>query len=124
MAFKFNFTSMLGGIAGGFASSYVEDFLSKDDSTSEKNYTPVIVEAVAGAAISAFVKSDLIKGVGSGMTGVAGYNLAKMVSESSPKTSGVGALLASQNAIGSAWRGRRRRIGETETAEVKVANVQ
>lgn len=124
MAFKFNITSVLGGIAGGFASSYVEDFLSKDGETSDKNYTPVIVEAVAGAAISAFVKADLIKGVGNGMIGVAGYNLAKMVGESSsstPKTSGVGALLASQNAIGSSWR-RRKRIGETP--EVKAVNVQ
>lgn len=113
---------MLGGIAGGFASSYVEDFLSKEDSTSEKNYTPVIVEAVAGSAISAFVKNDLIKGVGNGMVGVAGYNLAKMVGESSAKTSGVGSLLAAQNAIGSTRRRFRSRLGETE--EVKVANVQ
>lgn len=109
MAFKFNITSMLGGIAGGFASSYVEDFLRKENST-EKSYTPIIVEAVAGSAISAFVKQDLIKGVGNGMVGVAGYNLAKMVSESSSeaKTSGlgrlrrhrIGELLPSQSAVG------------------------
>lgn len=109
MAFKFNITSMLGGIAGGFASSYVEDFLEKENST-EKSYTPIIVEAVAGSAISAFVKQDLIKGVGNGMVGVAGYNLAKMVSESSSeaKNSGlgrlrrhrIGELLPSQSAVG------------------------
>lgn len=111
MAFKFNITSMLGGIAGGFASSYVEDFLGKENS-SEKSYTPIIVEAVAGSAISAFVKQDLIKGIGAGMTGVAGYNLAKMFSESSssnsPSASGlgrihrtrIGELLASQSAVG------------------------
>lgn len=92
---------MLGGLAGGFASSYVEDFLEKENST-EKSYTPIIVEAVAGSAISAFVKQDLIKGVGNGMVGVAGYNLAKMVSASSEaKTSGLGRL-----------RLRRHRIGE------------
>lgn len=108
MALKFNITSMLGGIAGGFASSYVEDFLGKENS-GEKSYTPIIVEAVAGSAISAFVKQDLIKGVGNGMVGVAGYNLAKMVSDSSDaKTSGlgrlrrhrIGELLPSQSAVG------------------------
>lgn len=102
MAFKFNITSMLGGLAGGFASSYVEDFLGKENS-SEKSYTPIIVEAVAGSAISAFVKQDLIKGVGNGMVGVAGYNLAKMVSDSSSSDS------PSQSGIG---RLRRHRIGE------------
>lgn len=122
MAFKFNFMSTIGGIAGGYASTFVEDWL-KDDTSTEPSYTPVIVEAVAGSAISAFVKNDLVKGIGSGMVGVAGYTLGKMMSSSSSASaSGLGALLPSQNAIGRVFRKRKSSVGEVEDSK-KASNV-
>lgn len=120
MAFKFNFMSTLGGLAGGYASTFVEDWLKSDSATeSETSYTTEIVEAVAGSAISAFVKNDLVKGIGSGMVGVAGYNLGKKLTSTS-STSGLGALLPSQSAVGRIpFRSNRRRstVGSTDESK-------
>lgn len=119
MAFKFNFMSTLGGLAGGYASTFVEDWLKSDSATeSETSYTTEIVEAVAGSAISAFVKNDLVKGIGSGMVGVAGYNLGKKLTSTS-STSGLGALLPSQSAVGRIpFRSRRRStVGSTDESK-------
>lgn len=124
MAFKFNFMSTLGGLAGGYASTFVEDWLKSDSATeSETSYTTEIVEAVAGSAISAFVKNDLVKGIGSGMVGVAGYNLGKKLTSTS-STSGLGALLPSQSAVGQSavgripFRSRRRStVGSTDESK-------
>lgn len=115
MAFKFNFMSTLGGLAGGYATTFVEDWL-KDDTSTETSYTPEIVEAVAGSAISAFVKNDLLKGVGAGMVGVAGYNLGKKLTSSTPSASGLCGLLPSQSAVGRIpFRSKRRAtVGSTE----------
>lgn len=122
MAFKFNFMSTIGGMAGGYASTFVEDWL-KDDTSTEPSYTPVIVEAVAGSAISAFVKSDLIKGVGSGMVGVAGYNLAKMLSSNTTAgASGLGSLLPSQSAVGKLPFRRKSKVDGVDEAK-KVTNI-
>ncbi len=133
MKAKFNFMSIIGGLAGGMAASYVETFFEKEDGTKdEKSYTPSIVQAVAGAAISAFTApGGAIHGIGDGMVGAAGYSIAKVISANSddttPKNSGVGQLLQSQNAVGAIGRRFRRRpiSGTEETGgQNAVQNVQ
>lgn len=118
MKFKFDFTSILGGVAGGFAASYVEDLVRTED-TEKDSYTPAIIQAVAGAAVSAFAPQGLLKGVGSGMIGAAGYQIGKILGESSDsdkKVEGIG-LLPGQNAIGALrnWK-RKSRVGDADTA--------
>lgn len=101
---SFNIMSTVGGLAGGVSAKFVEGFIA-EHTENDSAYLPVIVEAVAGSAISAFSKNDILKGIGAGMIGVAGYNLAKQMSEDdtttteTAKTSGLG-WLASQNAVG------------------------
>lgn len=100
---SFNIMSTVGGLAGGVSAKFVEGFIA-EHTESDNVYLPVIIEAVTGSAISAFSKNDILKGIGAGMIGVAGYNLAKQMSEDdttteTAKTSGLG-WLASQNAVG------------------------
>lgn len=118
MKFKFDFTSILGGVAGGVAASYVEDLVRTED-TEKDSYTPAIIQAVAGAAVSAFAPQGILKGVGSGMIGAAGYQIGKILGESSDsdkKVEGIG-LLPGQNAIGALrnWK-RKSRVGDANTA--------
>lgn len=118
MKFKFDFTSILGGVAGGVAASYVEDLVRTED-TEKDSYTPAIIQAVAGAAVSAFAPQGILKGVGSGMIGAAGYQIGKILGESSDsdkKVEGIG-LLPGQNAIGALrnWK-RKTRVGDANTA--------
>ena len=118
MKFKFDFTSILGGVAGGVAASYVEDLVRTED-TEKDSYTPAIIQAVAGAAVSAFAPQGILKGVGSGMIGAAGYQIGKILGESSDsdkKVEGIG-LLPGQNAIGALrnWK-RKSRVGDAGTA--------
>lgn len=118
MKFKFDFTSILGGVAGGVAASYVEDLVRTED-TEKDSYTPAIIQAVAGAAVSAFAPQGILKGVGSGMIGAAGYQIGKILGESSDsdkKVEGIG-LLPGQNAIGALrnWN-RKSRVGDADTA--------
>lgn len=118
MKFKFDFTSILGGVAGGVAASYVEDLVRTED-TEKDSYTPAIIQAVAGAAVSAFAPQGILKGVGSGMIGAAGYQIGKILGESSDsdkKVEGIG-LLPGQNAIGALrnWK-RKSRVGDADTA--------
>ena len=118
MKFKFDFTSILGGVAGGVAASYVEDLVRTED-TEKDSYTPAIIQAVAGAAVSAFAPQGVLKGVGSGMIGAAGYQIGKILGESSDsdkKVEGIG-LLPGQNAIGALrnWK-RKSRVGDADTA--------
>lgn len=105
---KINFSEILGAVLGGAAANVVEGVLP--NSTDANGYTAIAIEAVGGAAINALTRNTVIKGVGSGMLGVAGYKLAeKMTSETTtPATSGVGriyrrrpkvGLLPSQDAI-------------------------
>lgn len=118
MKFKFDFTSILGGVAGGVAASYVEDLVRGED-TEKDSYTPAIIQAVAGAAVSAIAPQGVLKGLGNGMIGAAGYQIGKILGESSDsdkKVEGVG-LLPGQNAIGALrnWK-RRSRVGSADTA--------
>lgn len=116
MKFKFDFTSIIGGVAGGVAASYVEDLVRGKD-TEKDSYTPAIVQAVAGAAVSAIAPQGILKGLGNGMIGAAGYQIGKIIGDSSTssKTEGVG-WLPGQNAIGALRRWKRAKVGETETA--------
>lgn len=117
MKFKFDLTSIIGGVAGGVAASYVEDLVRGKD-TPEDSYTPAIVQAVAGAAVSAFAPQGILKGLGNGMIGAAGYQIGKLIdttSSTDSKTEGVG-WLPGQNAIGALRNWKRAKVGETETA--------
>lgn len=118
MKFKFDFTSILGGVAGGVAASYVEDFVRTKD-TEKDSYTPAIIQAVAGAAVSAIAPQGVLKGLGNGMIGAAGYQIGKLLGETSntdKKVEGIG-LLPGQNAIGALrnWK-RKSRVGDADTA--------
>lgn len=118
MKFKFDFTSILGGVAGGVAASYVEDLVRTKD-TEEDSYTPAIIQAVAGAAVSAIAPQGVLKGLGNGMIGAAGYQIGKLLGDTSntdKKVEGIG-LLPGQNAIGALrnWK-RKSRVGDADTA--------
>lgn len=118
MKFKFDFTSILGGVAGGVAASYVEDLVRGED-TEKDSYTPAIIQAVAGAAVSAIAPQGVLKCLGNGMIGAAGYQIGKILGESSDtdkKVEGIG-LLPGQNAIGALrnWK-RKSRVGDATTA--------
>lgn len=118
MKFKFDFTSILGGVAGGVAASYVEDWVRGED-TEKDSYTPAIIQAVAGAAVSAIAPQGVLKGLGNGMIGAAGYQIGKILGESSDsdkKVEGIG-LLPGQNAIGALrnWK-RKSSVGSSDTA--------
>lgn len=119
MKFKFDFTSILGGVAGGVAASYVEDLVRGED-TEKDSYTPAIIQAVAGATVSAIAPQGVLKGLGNGMIGAAGYQIGKLLGESSDtdkkKVEGIG-LLPGQNAIGALrnWK-RKSSVGDADTA--------
>lgn len=132
---KFNFTNLIGGVAGGMAASYVEGFFEEGKkeaaAKNETYYVPSIVQAVAGAAISAFAPQGILQGVGNGMVGAAGYTIANLISSDStePKASGIGELLPSQYAVGALRRGYRpfrRGVSGTDTTggQNAVQNVQ
>lgn len=132
---KFNFTNLIGGVAGGMAASYVEGFFEEGKkeaaAKNETYYIPSIVQALAGAAISAFAPQGIMQGVGNGMVGAAGYTIANLISSDStePKTSGIGELLPSQHAVGELRRGYRpfrSRVSGTDTTggQNAVQNVQ
>lgn len=102
---KINFSEILGSVLGGAAANVVEGALP--ESTDKNGYTPIVVEAVGGAAISALTRNPILKSVGVGMLGVAGYKLADKIKETTSATSGVGriyrrprvGILPSQDAI-------------------------
>lgn len=104
---KFNLSSVAGGVVGGMAASFVENL---DLGTAgETDYITPAVQIGVGAALSAFVGGDFIKGVGNGMIGVGGYVLGKALGITDEKagntsantaTSGLG-LLPTQYAVGS-----------------------
>lgn len=135
---KFDFTNLLGGVAGGMAAYYVdgmfEDGKKEAAAKNETYYIPSIVQAVAGAAISAFAPQGILKGVGNGMVGAAGYSIANLISTDSTDGAaarGIGALLPSQHAVGALRRGYRpfrSRVSGTETpttgGQSAVHNVQ
>lgn len=135
---KFDFTNLLGGVAGGMAAYYVDGFFEDGKkeaaAKNETYYVPSIVQAVTGAAISAFAPQGILKGVGNGMVGAAGYSLATLISSDSTNgaaTSGIGALLPSQHAVGALRRGYRpfrSSVSGTETTttggQSAVQNVQ
>lgn len=135
---KFDFTNLLGGVAGGMAAYYVDGFFEEGKkeaaAKNETYYIPSIVQAVAGAAISAFAPQGILKGVGNGMVGAAGYSIANLISNDSTNgaaASGIGALLPSQHAVGALRRGYRpfrSRVSGTETTttggQSAVQNVQ
>lgn len=134
---KFDFTNLLGGVAGGMAAYYVDGFFEDGKkeaaAKNETYYVPSIVQAVAGAAISAFAPQGILKGVGNGMVGAAGYSIATLISSDSNNgaaASGIGALLPSQHAVGALRRGyrpfRSRVSGTTDTTggQSAVQNVQ
>lgn len=135
---KFDFTNLLGGVAGGMAAYYVDGMFEEGKkeaaAKNETYYIPSIVQAVAGAAISAFAPQGILKGVGNGMVGAAGYSIATLISNDSTNgaaASGIGALLPSQHAVGALRRGYRpfrSRVSGTETTttggQSAVQNVQ
>jgi hypothetical protein len=135
---KFDFTNLLGGVAGGMAAYYVDGMFEEGKkeaaAKNETYYIPSIVQAVAGAAISAFAPQGILKGVGNGMVGAAGYSIATLISNDSTNgaaASGIGALLPSQHAVGALRRGYRpfrSRVSGTETTttggQSVVQNVQ
>lgn len=133
---KFNFTNLIGGVAGGMAASYVEGFFEEGKkeaaAKNETYYVPSIVQAVAGAAISAFAPQGILQGVGNGMVGAAGYTIANLISSDTTKdsnVSGIGELLPSQHAVGALRRGYRpfrSRVSGTDTTggQNAVQNVQ
>lgn len=137
MKMKINFMSVAGGVAGGAIAKFVSKFTdSEDKKDGEVDFMTVAVQAVGGAVISAFSKNDLLKGIGNGMIGVAGYKLATDLKlgedTTTPATSGllasqnaVGALLPSQNAVGRLLHRRPIVRGvEEEEAQKATANVQ
>ena len=124
---NFDLMAVVGGIAGGVVAKVVEKFTKKEDQ--ENNYLTIGVQAVAGAAISAFVKNNAVKAAGAGMVGVAGYNLANELNigdsdddTEAPKESGIGALLPAQMAIASAATAKKYPLkGIKGTAEKQPA---
>ena len=103
---NFDLMSVGSGLLGGVIAKVVEKFTTKEDQTN--NYLTIGVQAVVGAATSAFLKNNALKAAGAAMIGVAGYNLAKELSigddetkDETPKESGIGmiGLLPSQLAI-------------------------
>lgn len=123
---NFDLMAVVGGVAGGVVAKVVEKFTKKEDQ--ENNYLTIGVQALAGAAISAFVKNNAVKAAGAGMVGVAGYNLANElnIGESdddteAPKESGIG-LLPAQMAIASAATAKKYPLkGIKGTAEKQPA---
>ena len=125
---NFDLMAVVGGVAGGVVAKVVEKFTKKEDQ--ENNYLTIGVQAVAGAAISAFVKNNAVKAAGAGMVGVAGYNLANQLNigdsdddtdTGSPKESGIG-LLPAQMAIASAVTAKKYPLkGIKGTAEKQPA---
>ena len=124
---NFDLMAVVGGVAGGVVAKVVEKFTKKEDQ--ENNYLTIGVQAVAGAAISAFVKNNAVKAAGAGMVGVAGYNLASELNigdsdddTEAPKESGIGALLPAQMAIASAATAKKYPLkGIKGTAEKQPA---
>lgn len=132
---KINFMSVAGGVAGGAVAKVVEGFTKKDDlGAGETDYLTIGVQAVAGALVSAFSKNDLLKGIGSGMIGVAGYKLGESfgIGEEEIKVSGllasqhaVGKLMASQHAVGKPFNySANTRVNGVEAELTGKANVQ
>lgn len=123
---NFDLMAVVGGVAGGVVAKVVEKFTKKEDQ--ENNYLTIGVQAVAGAAISAFVKNNAVKAAGAGMVGVAGYNLANELNigdsdddTEAPKESGIG-LLPAQMAIASAETAKKYPLkGIKGTAEKQPA---
>lgn len=124
---NFDLMAVVGGVAGGVVAKVVEKFTKKEDQ--ENNYLTIGVQAVAGAAISAFVKNNAVKAAGAGMVGVAGYNLANELNigdsdddtdNTAPKESGIG-LLPAQMAIASAATAKNPLKGIKGTAEKQPA---
>lgn len=99
---KINFMNVAGGVAGGAVAKVVEGFTKSDTlAAGETDYLTIGVQAVVGAVVSAFGGNDLLKGIGSGMIGVAGYKLGESfgIGEDSSTTK-VSGLLPSQAAVG------------------------
>lgn len=118
---NFDLMAVVGGVAGGVVAKVVEKFTKKEDQ--DNNYLTIGVQAVAGAAISAFVKNNAVKAAGAGMVGVAGYNLANELNigdsdddTEAPKESGIG-LLPAQLAIASAETAKKSLKAIKGTAE-------
>ena len=125
MKFKFDFISIIGEAAGGVAASYVEDLVRTED-TEKDSYTPAIIQAVTGAAVSAFAPQGILKGLGAGMIGAAGYQIGKILGgddNTTAKTEGIG-LLPGQNAIGALrnWK-RKSNVGDTTAGQNAVQSV-
>lgn len=123
---NFDLMAVVGGVAGGVVAKVVEKFTKKEDQ--ENNYLTIGVQAVAGAAISAFVKNNAVKAAGAGMVGVAGYNLANELNigdsdddtdNTAPKESGIG-LLPAQKAIASAATAKKGIKGTAEKQPAKT----
>lgn len=126
---NFDLMAVVGGVAGGVVAKVVEKFTKKEDQ--ENNYLTIGVQAVAGAAISAFVKNNAVKAAGAGMVGVAGYNLANELNigdsdddtdNTAPKESGIG-LLPAQMAIASTKHTFNGIKGTDEKQKAKKSNV-
>ena len=130
---KINFMSIAGGIAGGAVAKVVSKFTESDDKKDgEVDFMTVGIQAVAGSVISAFSKNDLLKGIGNGMIGVAGYKLAtdlKLGEDEPPERSGLPASrfavagLSSDNAVGR-LPFKRPLVRGVEEEQKGTANVQ
>lgn len=111
---SFKTTKLIGGLVGGVAAGAVSSFMSSSDSL-----TVAAVDAVAGAAVSAFVGGDLMDGVGMGMIGVAGSKLASQYifnsETTTTKTEGVG-LIPGNYAVMAAARNARPWVKKRSTS--------
>ena len=101
---NFDIMSVAGGLVGGVAAKFVEKFTKKEGE--DNSYLTIAIQAIGGAAVSAFVKNNMLKAAGAGMVGVAGLNLANKLNigteeeeTTTPDASGIG-LLPGQMAIG------------------------
>ncbi len=101
---SFKVMGLIGGLAGGAAGNIVSDFIPGDWGTPAK----AGINAVLGAGLAAFVKGDLMQGLGNGLLGAAGYQLAGHFMSDTPAGAGVGTGLPGQNAVGvSNWVSKR-----------------
>lgn len=122
---NFDLLSVAGGLVGGVAANFVEKFTKKEGE--DNSYLTIAIQAAAGAAVSAFVKNNMLKAAGAGMVGAAGLNLAKKLQigseeeETTAATAGVG-LLPGQMAIGTLGKtGLYDNFGRYEKKEEPVA---
>ena len=131
---KISIPTIAGALVGGAGGGAIVGFIPIDNT-----YVKAGILAAGGAALSAFVGGDLVKGVGSGMIGLAGAQIAaELLGSDISSTKGVGSspwqagvnavgILPSQRTIGtlgnsSEWI-RQRTAARSSNPAPRVNNV-